>query len=189
MRGRLYGTLEFERARDSSRIGTTWRILHCAFSNKLSVTPEENPALVTDALLNPKANRERMTQVMFVSFNVHAVYMASPFVLFGSRRTTGFVMEFGDGVSHTMPIFEDYTLPHAILRLDLSGRDFTEYLKKILTERGFLSRPPQRGRSVVMSKRNFATLLFMTTQSSIDSGTFRQSDLHALKRKHHHCRC
>ena len=42
--------------------------------------------------------------------------------------------------------------------LDLAGRDFTKYLKEILTKRGYLPRPPQRRRSVVISKRNFDTL-------------------------------
>ena len=134
------------------------KILHFAFF-KLSVAPEKNPALLTDALLNSKANRECMTQVMFESFNVHAAYIASHFVLYVSGRTTGFVMDFDDGVSHTMFIYDNYALPHAILRLDLAGRDFTV--------RGYFSRLPQRGRSVVMSKRNFATVLLTATQSSI----------------------
>ena len=63
-----------------------------------------------------------LTQVMFEIFNVPATYVASQFVLYVSgRTTTGLVMVSGDGVSHTMTIYESYALPHSILRLDLAG--------------------------------------------------------------------
>ena len=124
-------------------IVTSWddmeRIWRHVYDYELRVKASERPVLLTEPPLNPLQNRERMTEIMFEGFMVPAMYVAvqAALALYASARTTGIVLDSGDGVTHTVPIYEWYCLPHAVSRLDIAGRDITEYFMRLLLESGY----------------------------------------------------
>ena len=116
-----------------------FQIWHHTFYNELRVAPEDHKVLLTETPLNSKPNREKMTQIMFETFNTPATYIESSAVLsfynFGNKLEQSFtclMIESGDGVSHTVPIYEGCALPHATNRLDLAGCDLTDHLLSLL---------------------------------------------------------
>jgi len=114
------------------------KIWEYTFQNELKVNPEEYNVMLTEASLNPKENKEKMAQIMFETFKVSGLYISTPgcLSLYSAGKYTGMVVDLGDGVSHFCPIFEGYSLPHAVERLDLGGRDLTEYLVELLSKAG-----------------------------------------------------
>jgi actin len=115
------------------------KIWHHTFYSELRVDPTEHPVLLTEPILNPKVNREKMISLMFETFNVPSYYVCSQgaLALYSSGRTTGIILESGDGVTQIMPIYEGYIVPRGCKRLNFAGCDLTELLVQLLMERGY----------------------------------------------------
>ncbi|KAM9924763.1 hypothetical protein OXX80_011118 [Metschnikowia pulcherrima] len=113
---------------------TNWddmeRVWHYTYSRHLKAAPEDHPLLITEAPLNPRANRDQMCQVLFETFNVPCAYVSIQAVLslYASGRTTGVVVDSGDGVTHVVPVYDGFSMPPSIKRMDVAGRDITENL-------------------------------------------------------------
>lgn len=106
------------------------RIWHHTYATGLKASPEDHPLLITEAPLNPRTNRDRMCQVLFEALGVPCVYVSIQAVLslYASGRTTGVVVDIGDGVGHVVPVYEGFSLPTSVKRMDVAGRDVTEHL-------------------------------------------------------------
>jgi len=119
---------------DWSALEEVWR--HCFL--ELGVDVSTMPVVVTEPPLNPRKHREELVRRCFDVFSAPAAYVAVQPVLaaFASGRTTALVVDLGASVSHIVPIWEGYTLPHAIRRLGIAGAQLTEYLARLLTEKG-----------------------------------------------------
>jgi actin beta/gamma 1 len=121
---------------------TNWedleRIYHYEFYDDLRIAPEEHPILLTESSPKPKFYRQKMTTLMFETFNVPALYIQHQGVLslYSTGRTTGVVAECGGGSTQILPIYEGFSLPYGTICFDVGGRDLTEYLLELLKLKG-----------------------------------------------------
>jgi actin-related protein len=112
-------------------------LLRYVFFNELRVDPKDHPVLLTETALNRKPDRERLTQLMFETFQTPAMYLAieSVLSLYASGRTTGIVLGSGAGVTSVVPVYEGYALTPNVARYEYAGHDFSDYLGKLLAAR------------------------------------------------------
>lgn len=105
---------------------------------ELGTFPKDHPAvLLTEPMGNPKGNREQMTQLMFEHHRAPAVYISTPAVLslYSQSLTTGVSLDSGDAFTYVVPINDGDVLPNGIRKVDVAGRDLTDYFMKILMDR------------------------------------------------------
>uniref|UniRef100_A0A1D1YYG8 Actin-2 n=1 Tax=Anthurium amnicola TaxID=1678845 RepID=A0A1D1YYG8_9ARAE len=142
------------------------------YEDELKTASEEHPVLLTEAPLNPRANREQAAQIFFETFNVPALFTSIQAVLslYSSGRTTGIVLDSGDGVTHAVPVFEGFAIPHAIRRVDIAGRDVTEHLQLLLRKGGYNFHTTAEKEVVRMIKEKMCYVAINPTKEEKDTG-------------------
>lgn len=183
----------------SHGIVTNWEDMdlvwsHC-YSMGLRSLPQDHPLLITEAPLNPRLNRAKMAQLLFEQYNIPCLYVLVQAVLalYASGRTTGVVLDVGDGVSHVVPVYEGFSLPQSIRRLDIAGRDITEQLQYNLRRIQGLSLSSSSEMEIVrlmkekfcfvsldVAKDERAYRTYGDSQSSSLYGTYRLPDGHQV---------
>jgi centractin len=123
-------------------IVTNWFDMELIFNHvysELNCLSEQHPVLLTQAPLNSKKNRDVSAQLFFETYNVPALFFSVQAVLalYASGKTTGIVLDIGDGVSHSVPVYQGFAVSHAIQRLDLAGRNITSHLQLLLRKSGY----------------------------------------------------
>lgn len=133
---------------------TDWEDMHSVWQHmyhELSIVQDQHPVLLTESPLNPKSNRGKAAEIFFETFNVPALYVQVQAILslYASGRTTGVVLDSGDGVTSCVPVYEGFTLPNSITRVDVGGRDVTDYLQLLLRKNNGVNLNTSAEREVV----------------------------------------
>jgi len=104
--------------------------------NELRIDPRERPVLVVQPVLAPAGTAEKTAQAMFEKFGCPGFYTTSQsaLALFGTGAEDGVVLDCGDGVTHCVPVVDGAPIKHAAARLEVAGRDVTDYMVKLLAE-------------------------------------------------------
>jgi actin len=150
------------------------RVFEYLFESDLRAKAKDRTVLLTEAPLDPKANRDKMSEIMFEHFGVESLYVECPakLCLYSLGLTNGLVLDCGDGVTHTVPIYQGYESPHAVIRADMGGSDVTEYLSRIMTERGYYLNFTTESREIVREikeKLSFVALDYCSEMKTVPS--------------------
>jgi centractin len=130
--------------------------------DNLDVTMEDHAVLLTEAPLNPVSNREKAAEIFFEGLNVPALFCSIQAILslYASGRTTGVVLDSGDGVTHVVPVYEGLAIPSAISRMDIAGRHVTNHLQLLLRRSGAIFQTSSELEVVRQIKENCCVVAF-----------------------------
>ena len=99
----------------------------------------QDGVVLTQPSFNPLENSETFAQLMFETFDAKSFAFASqgPCALYASGRTTGIVLDSGEGITQCLPIYDSFIVNRAANRINIGGKDVGDHFTRILFERGY----------------------------------------------------
>lgn len=111
------------------------RVVHHTFE-QLKTSAPETKVLYSVPVMGSKANEQKMSQLLFESYNVPvlAAAYAPVMSLYGAGKSSGVVVEIGEGSTQIMPIWEGAMIGEAVKKTRIGGEMLTNWFSRVLTE-------------------------------------------------------
>ena len=157
------------------------KVWNYLYYSELRVDPTEQPVHIAETSKPAKGSREKTMEIMFEDFSVPAFYvsMQSVLSLFASGKTIGLVLDSGEGVTSMVPIYEAYSMNHAITNMKVAGKDLTAYILKLIQDSGAKIGPnlqPLEVAKEIKERTCFVATDFEDECKAYDSGEGRVTD-------------
>ena len=109
-------------------------LMHFLLYSEMKVVPEEVSILITESPRTSRENREKLTEILFETFNVKRLHIANSSMLglFSYGKTSGLIVDSGFNITSTVPIYEGYPLSHASIRINIGGEDLSKNLLSMI---------------------------------------------------------
>ena len=110
------------------------KIWYHTFFTELKIAPEEHNIFLTESPFNTREDREKITEIMFETFNCPCMYLSNQSVLsaYAVGKSTGCVIDCGDGSTNFSPIFEGLLCRNGVTHIPIAGKEIFENLYKLL---------------------------------------------------------
>ena len=109
-------------------------LMHYLLYEKMKVVPEEISIMITESPNSPKENKQKLTELLFETFNVQNIHIANSSMLglFAYGKTSGLIVDSGFNITSSVPLYEGFPLHHASIKLNFGGEDISKSLLQMI---------------------------------------------------------
>ena len=111
-------------------------LMHYLLYNQMKVVPEEISVLITESPLSSKENKQKLSEILFETFNVQKIHIANSSMLglYAYGKTSGLVVDSGFNITSSVPLYEGFPLHHASIKLNYGGEDISKSLLEMIKD-------------------------------------------------------